>query len=274
MPGLPGGTPPSGSSSGPSVTASATPATPTPTPAPGASETPSTGGVRFSPTGAGKLDGKTIVLDPGHNAHYIRSINNVRKPLYGTIGARCQAAGGTGPDKKTTEQDIVWDISQKVLPRLLEQGATVILTRPNNDGTGPCNDERAQMANRAKADFLISLHTDGAESQKARGIYAIVPKQSPGGKALIDADKAAASTILAALKTKSTMPPSTYLGSTTGGIVELDEAVVNNLTSTRGVLLEFGNIIQTDDWAILNSDAGRQGLADGVVQGLVDVLAP
>lgn len=262
----------SGGAASGSASASQAPAAAPSTVAPGAFATPSTGGVRYSPTGSGKLDGKTIVLDPGHNgAPWIQSVNNVRKPMFGTQGGRCQAVGATAADK-SPESAMTWALAQKVLPGLLAQGATVILTRPNNEGTGPCNDERATMANNANADFLLSIHGDGAETQKARGFYTLVPGHSAGGQALIDADKAAAAKMVAALQAHTQIPPSNYVAKETGWIRSEDVAVLNNLTKTRGVLVEVGNIFQNEDWAVISSDSGKQGLADGMVAGVVDVV--
>lgn len=261
-----GETPGAPGSPGPSAEAS--------TVAPGAHATPSTGGVRYTPTGSGRLDGKVIVLDPGHNGgKWIQSINNARKPMFGTEGQRCQAIGATAADKKTTESSINWAIAQKVLPQLLQAGATVILTRPDNEGVGPCNDERAAMANAANADFLMSIHADGVENQTPRGFFTLVPGHSAGGQALIDADKAAAAKIVAAVKAHSQIPPSNYLGKDEGWVHQEDMATLNNLTKTRGVLLEIGNIFQNQDWAIVNSDAGKQSLADGIVAGVTDAVA-
>ena len=239
---------------------------------PSAFATPSLGGIRIGPTGSGRLDGKTIVVDPGHNTGWIRAINNLRKPLYGTVGARCVAVGGTGLDKKTPEHLIVWKIGEKLVPLLTAQGATVLLTRPNDDGLGPCNDERAEIANRAGADFLISLHADGADNQKLRGWYLITAKQSPGGKALLDASHAAALAMIPGITAHTSIPPSNYAGTDGVPVETMDLAVLNNLTRTRGVLIEIGNIIQTDDWGVMSTDAGRLGLAEGVAAGVLDAV--
>lgn len=239
---------------------------------PSAFGTPSTGGIRLQPTGSGRLDGKTIVVDPGHNKGWIRSINNQRRPLYGTVGARCVSIGATGLDKKTPEHEIVWEIGQKLVPLLTAQGATVVLTRPNNDGLGPCNDERAEMANRVGADFLISVHADGAANPKLRGWYLITAKQSPGGKALLDASHAAALAMLPGITAHTAIPTSNYAGTRAEPIITEDLAVLNNLTHTRGVLIEIGNVIQADDWGVMSTDAGRQGLAEGLAAGVADAV--
>ena len=37
----------------------------------------------------------------------------------------------------------------------------VVLTRKDNRSVGPCIDERARIANRARADAKVSIHADG-----------------------------------------------------------------------------------------------------------------
>ncbi len=265
---------PGGSGGGLVPATAAAPADPEPRAAfPSAFLTPSTGGLRFGPTGSGRLDGRTVVVDPGHNGQWITSINNRRQPMFGTVGARCLAVGATGMDGKTMEHTVMWQLSQKLVPLLRAQGATVLLTRPDDDGLGPCNDERAQIANRAGADLLVSLHGDGAENQKLRGFYAIIAGHSPGGDALITRSRAAAETIIVALTEHSQIPKSNYSQDKDMPVQQEDFAVVNNLTATPGVLLEVANVRQADDWAILTSEQGQADLAAGIAEGIADALA-
>jgi N-acetylmuramoyl-L-alanine amidase len=70
---------------------------------------------------AGPLDGRTVVLDPGHNGR------NAAHP-------------------------------ERILRR---RGAEVVLTRRNDRGIGPCIPRRARIANRAHADAAVSIHADG-----------------------------------------------------------------------------------------------------------------
>lgn len=240
------------------------------TPAPGANATPSTGGVRFAPTASGHLDGKVIVVDPGHNGTWVTAVNNKRTPVFGTSGARCQAAGATALDK-TTEHTLVWEIAQKLVPLLRSEGATVVLTRPDDIGTGPCNNERAEIANRNDAAFLISIHGDGAPRETLRGFSVIYAKHSAGGSALLEASKEAAEHVLAEMAAQSALPPANYVGTPGRPIEQLDLGVLNNVKVCPAVLLETGNLIQADDWATLNSDAGKEGIARALAAAAVDV---
>ena len=69
----------------------------------------------------------------------------------------------------------------------LEQhlGARVVLTR--TDDRSPSMQERAETANRAHADVVLSLHFDGAPSTAARGVTAYCPPATFSGSAVADA---------------------------------------------------------------------------------------
>lgn len=88
----------------------------------------------------------TVVLDPGHGGH---------------------DTGAVGPTG-LMEKDVVLDLALR-LRRLLQErlGVRVILTR-EEDVFVPLQ-ERTAIANRAKADFFISLHVNGAAKRGAVG---------------------------------------------------------------------------------------------------------
>lgn len=239
----------------------------------GAAHVPSAGGVRFAPTAHGRLDGKTVVVDPGHNGRFVHGVNNNLVPVFGARPQRCQSVGGTGLDGKTTEHALVWDIAQRLVPQLRAEGATVIVTRPDDAGTGPCNDERAAIADRNHADLLVSIHADGALNPRLRGFGVLTPAHSAGGDALGHADREAALTMVDALRHEQAIPVSNYLSTDHTGVRPEDLSVLNNLAHTRGLLIETANMVQADDWAILSAPGGRQRLAEALRTGIERILA-
>ncbi len=93
--------------------------------------------IRHQPAGrAHSLDGKTIVVDPGHG---------------GT------ATGSIGP-RRTIEKDVVLTLGKLLTKELKRLGAKALLTRDTDTTLGLY--ERVDLAREENADFLISLHTN------------------------------------------------------------------------------------------------------------------
>lgn len=92
------------------------------------------------------LTAKTIVIDPGHGG---------KDP--GALGRRT-----------LREKDIVLSISEKLREVLTRKGYTVLMTRDTNRFI-PLK-ERTAFATHHKADLFLSIHANGSESTKAKGI--------------------------------------------------------------------------------------------------------
>lgn len=94
---------------------------------------------------ASTLQGKVIVLDPGHGG----------------------VDGGTSGSLGTIEKNVTLQTAKRLSDELTRSGATVILTRSDDQFVPlPTRTEDAQQHG---ADAFISLHYDGAHSQKADG---------------------------------------------------------------------------------------------------------
>jgi N-acetylmuramoyl-L-alanine amidase len=100
--------------------------------------------LRSSGTGLG---GKVVVIDPGHGD-----------------GDRGGQAHGL------TEAELVTDLASRLEGRLGAVGVRAFLTR-GPDGR-PSDAERAQFANTAGADLVVSLHVDAARSPRCNGVAA------------------------------------------------------------------------------------------------------
>ena len=91
------------------------------------------------------LSGRTVVLDPGH--------------------------GGDDPGAVRdglTEAEIALDLARRIEGRLTAIGVDVVFTR--TEGTCPTDEERAALANRTRADVLLSLHCDSHDHADASGV--------------------------------------------------------------------------------------------------------
>jgi N-acetylmuramoyl-L-alanine amidase len=94
------------------------------------------------------LAGKVIVIDPGHGG--------------ADLGV---CANGL------VEADVVADLASRIEGRLGAMGVTAFLTRGQQfDAPTASETERAVFANEVDADLVISLHTDGHNSEHAQGV--------------------------------------------------------------------------------------------------------
>ena len=113
---------------------------------------------RFAPEGpAGPRPVRVIVLDPGHGG--------------ADFGV---TAGGTA------EKDLTLALARELARQLQQRlGARVVFTR--TDDRAPTMQQRAETANRAHADLVVSLHFDGGPSAAAHGVTAYCPPATYGG---------------------------------------------------------------------------------------------
>ena len=107
------------------------------------------------------LAGQVIALDPGHNGanwSHPAIINRLVNVL--TEWKACDTAGAQ-TDAGYPEHAFTFDVARRLARLLRAEGATVVLTRHNDHGVGPCVTRRAAIGNRAHADAAISIHADG-----------------------------------------------------------------------------------------------------------------
>ena len=239
-------------------------------PAPGAYGRPITGGVTLAPTASGHLSGKKIVVDPGHNGTFISAIQNKLVPAGNGQTKACNTTGTESADG-TPEHKTTWAIGVRLVGLLRAQGATVLLTRPDDAGVGPCVDERAAIANRNNADLVLSIHGDGNYASSARGFHVIVSSTMAGGSAL-EAKSLAAAKVLVGELDHTDIPRSNYIGSGTGIAPRTDIAGVNLLQTSPGVMLEMGNLRNASDWAVLKTSAGQDAIARAFASAAVKIL--
>lgn len=268
-----------------SVTSSPTPtypftpaATPTIMPA-GSDAKPSKGGPTLAPTAGGPLNGKIIVVDPGHNGGWAPEIHNdkVDSP-FGPF--QCMATGTEtkGVTPSVTEHALNWAVANKTADQLRAAGATVVMTRPSDTGAGPCNINRAYIANAAKADFLISIHTDGrapnSVSQDPTGFHVQLEQKMAGGKDVYNRSLAAAENIVREMTTVGKQPLTNYVPRKPAGIWQRsgELTVLAGLKTTPGALVEMGNLRNAGDLARITNPANQDLMATAFVAAIEDTL--
>ena len=237
---------------------------------PAAREAPSRGGATLAPMGQGALTGRVIVVDPGHNGRYRAAINTRPVPAGNGRTKPCNSSGAATASGYA-EHRFNWDVGRRLVGELRSRGAKVILTRPNDNGTGPCVNERAAIGNRAAGDLVISIHADGNLSPDARGFHIILSTTMAGGSPVEASSRRLALILRRKIHAGTGMPRSTYIGGGTALSPRTDIAGLN-LSRIPAVMLEAGNLRHPKDAALLTTPGFRTQLAEALADGAAEAL--
>ncbi len=193
------------------------------------------------PRGAGgKLAGKLIVVDPGHGGS--------DPGAYGVGGRR--------------EKNVNLAVGLALRDKLRDAGANVVVTR--SDDVFIALSERARIANRAGADFFISVHSDSAgRNRSIHGSTVYHHKQVPSCRALAHciAQRLGA---MGGISTKGVRSDQV--------IAPKSGFAVLRHTRMVGVLVECGYMTNPGDEARLVQPAMQRRIAQAVVDGLRDYI--
>ena len=219
----------------------------------------------------GALEGKTVLVDPGHNPGNARHAGRIaRRVDAGTLRKACDTVGA-----QTASGYPEWRHNLRVARRLARvlraRGARVVLTHDGRRPSwGPCITRRARIANTIGADAAVSIHADG-HLGAGRGFHIIHPARVVG---LTD-DIAAASLTLArdirrAYRRSTRLPLSDYAGRK--GLHRRSDIGGLNLSDVPKVLVEAGNLRNETDAAKLSAGGFQWREARGIADGLTAFL--
>jgi N-acetylmuramoyl-L-alanine amidase len=254
--------PPSTSSSTPPPVSSSAPATTTTT----TTTTP--------PAAKGKPNppppGRVVVLDPGHNGGNASHPAEINAPVPDGRGRTkpCNTTG-TATNAGYTEHAFTWDVSGRVRDILTASGVTVIMTRANDGGVGPCVNDRAAIANKANAAAVVSIHADGSTAAGARGFH--VAYSSP---ALNEAQGEPSLRLARVLRdglTSAGFPQSNYIGS--AGLSPRNDLAGLNLSTRPAALVECANMRDAGEAASVSSAGGRAKYAAAIADAILRYIA-
>jgi N-acetylmuramoyl-L-alanine amidase len=211
---------------------------------------------------AADLTGKVIVVDAGHGASADGPLT--RQVPNGRDGTKDCQTSGTSTDDGFPEHTFTWDVASLIQAQLTQLGAKAVMTRTDDTGPAPCVDRRAEVANAAHPDAIVSIHGDGGPSS-GHGFH--VNYSAPP---LNDAQTGGAMRLAAVMRDQlaaSGLAESTYVGS--DGLYGRPDLAGLNLAEYPAVLVELGNMRNADDAARMTSDQGRAEYAAAVVRGIV-----
>jgi N-acetylmuramoyl-L-alanine amidase len=223
----------------------------------------------LAPVAGQPLSGKVVVLDPGHNLNNSSSINNLVNAGNGVFKA-CDTTG-TSTNAGYPEHAFTWDVANRAAALLRAEGATVILTRPNDTSIGPCITTRAQIGNDAHANAFIAIHADGGPA----GGHGFFVMQPPPNNPNVNPGGAAQSRVLATVMhdtfhAVTGYPYSTYIAN--GYYPNTTITGTINLSHGPVITIECLNMRNAGDAAIATNPTERQRIAAGIAAGVTAFL--
>lgn len=260
-------------------TAASAPSTPPPSsatssaPAPPPSSAPPATTTTTTPAAKAKANpppGRVVVLDPGHNGGNASHAAQINAPVPDGRGRTkpCNTTG-TSTNAGYTEHAFTWDVANRVRDLLTARGVTVIMTRPNDTGVGPCVNDRAAMANQANPAAEVSIHADGSTAAGARGFhvaYSAPPLNAAQGEPSLRLARALRDGL-----TSAGFPQSNYIGS--AGLSPRNDLAGLNFATKPAALVECANMRDAGEAATVSSAEGRQRYAAAIADGILAYLA-
>jgi len=212
-----------------------------------------------------------VVLDPGHNGANAAHPGDINRPVPAGRGRTkpCNTTG-TATNGGYPEHAFTWDVAVRVRDLLTANGVQVVLTRPDDNGVGPCVDRRAAIGNESGAAAVVSIHADGSTDPSAHGFH--VAYSAPP---LNDAQGEPAQRLATTMRDKmrlAGLPTSTYIGSE--GLSPRDDLAGLNLSERPAVLVECGNMRNATEAAAFGSPEGRQSYAEAIAGGILAYVRP
>lgn len=209
-----------------------------------------------------------VVLDPGHNGRNAQNLAAINRQVPdGRGGTKACNTTGTQTDAGYPEHAFAFDVALRVAQQLTAAGVRVVQTRSDDDGVGPCVDERGRAGEAAGADAVVSIHADGA-SARSSGFHVAFsdPPLNPSQEgpahqlatALRDAMRGAGFT------------DSDYIGR--DGLSARSDLAGLNLSTRPTALVECANMRNPREAALVTSPEGRTRYAAAIAAGVLSFL--
>jgi N-acetylmuramoyl-L-alanine amidase len=209
-----------------------------------------------------------VVLDPGHNGRNGAEPAAIRRQVSdGRGGMKACNTTGTATDAGYPEHAFTFDVATRVQQRLTAAGVQVVLTRPDDDGVGPCVDERGRAGETAGAAAVVSIHADGA-APGASGFH-VAYSAPPLNPVQAGPAQELARVLRDALRDGG-FPDSDYIGDDALS-PRADLAGLNHATRPT-VLVECANMRNADEAALVSSPEGRDRYAAAITDGVLGFL--
>lgn len=227
------------------------------------------GPARFAPTHTGILDGKVVMVDPGHNGGNSAAASIISRLIWNGREAEACNTTGTQTYSGYTEAQFNWNVARYLTADLRAEGATVVLTRTSNTGVGPCVTRRAVIGNAAHADAAVSIHADGGPPG-GRGFAILEPVADGPNNAIISPSATLGADLRDAFAARTGEPVSSYDG--INGLQPRDDLAGTNLSTVPMVFIECANMRNTTDATLITTASWQATAAQAIAAGLTSYL--
>ncbi len=224
---------------------------------------------RFPPTARGILDGKVVLVDPGHNGGNFSAPSVITRLIWNGRETETCDTTGAETDGGYTEALFNWHVALYLTADLRAEGATVVLTRTSNTGVGPCVTDRAAIGNAAHANAAVSIHADGGPPG-GRGFAILEPIADGINNAIVGPSSLLGADLRAAFEKGTGEPVSSYDG--INGIQPRDDLAGINLSLIPKVFIECANMRNAADAALVTSSRWQALAARAIAAGLAAFL--
>ena len=224
---------------------------------------------RFPPTAKGLLDGRVVLVDPGHNGGNFAAPSVINRLIWNGRETETCDTTGTETDAGYTEALFNWHVALYLTADLRAEGATVVLTRTSNTGVGPCVTERAAIGNGVHANAAVSVHADGGPPG-GRGFAILEPVADGINDAIVAPSAILGADLRAAFEQGTGEPVSSYDG--VNGIQPRDDLAGINLSTVPKVFIECANMRNAADAALVTSLRWQALAARAIAAGLASFL--
>jgi N-acetylmuramoyl-L-alanine amidase len=223
----------------------------------------------FPPTAKGILDGRVVLVDPGHNGGNFAAPSIINRLIWNGRETETCDTTGTETDAGYTEALFNWHVALYLTADLRAEGATVMLTRTSNTGVGPCVTERAAIGNEVHANAAVSIHADGGPPG-GRGFAILEPVADGINDAIVAPSAILGADLRAAFEKGTGEPVSSYDG--VNGIQPRDDLAGINLSTVPKVFIECANMRNAADAALVTSSRWQALAARAIAAGLASFL--
>lgn len=221
------------------------------------------------PSDGFSLVGQVVAIDPGHDGGNGADPSYIDQPIWNGREYEACDTTGTETDAGYTEHAFNFDVATRLAALLRARGATVVLTRTNDTGVGPCVNVRAAIGNQARADAFVDIHADGGPPG-GRGVAVLQPVADGINNAVIGLSDELSVDIRNAFVAGTGEPYSSYDG--VNGLQPRDDLAGLNLTTVPKVLIECANMRNATDAALVTNPTWRQEAATSLASGLSQYL--